>query len=71
MSRPAYMIQAVRGESVPYTFCAKHLSPLACNGVGPLISPCLARVLNDVRQGMSQRRTPIALDRRVIMRAAG
>ena len=71
MSRPACMIQAVRGESVPDTFCAKPLSPLACNGVGLLISPCMARIPNDVRQGMSQRRTPIELDRRVIMRAVG
>ena len=71
MSRPAYMIQAVRGESVPDTFCAKPLSPLACNGVGSLILPCMARVPNDERQGMSQRRTPIELDRHVIMRVAG
>jgi hypothetical protein len=41
MNRPACMIQAVRGESVLDTFCAKQFSPLACNGLGPLISPCM------------------------------
>lgn len=71
IDEPAYMIQAGRGDSVPDTFCAKHLSPLACIGVGPLTSPCMARVPNDVRQGMSPRRTTNALDRRVIVGAAG
>ena len=71
MNRLANMIQTVRGEFLPDTFCAKYLSLLACNGLGPLISPCMTRVPNDVRQGMSQRRITNELDRRVIMRAAG